>query len=65
MQIKLKTRKSAFKRIKKSKNHFVHKKANFSHLLRNKSKGHGQNVKAGIQLHSTDRLAFRKMLPYL
>lgn len=62
--MKLKTRKSAAKRIKIKKNCFSRKKANKGHLLRKKNSKVLRRLSESATIHSSDVLAFSKMLPY-
>lgn len=62
--MKLKTRKSAAKRIKVKKNCFVRKKAFKAHLLRKKNPKRLRHLSEPATIHSTDSHAFKKMLPY-
>lgn len=62
--MKLKTRKSAAKRVKMKKNCIMRKKAYKSHLLRRKDSKRLRTLSAPALVHSSDRAAFYAMLPY-
>ncbi len=63
--MKLKTRKSALKRIKnKNKKCYFHKQANRSHLLRKKNSKHLRNLSKLQLINKSDLLTFFKMTPY-
>lgn len=62
--MKLKTRKSALKRVKKKKNYLARKKAYRGHLLRRKNSKQLRRLSLNANIHSFDLLAFRKMLSY-
>lgn len=62
--MKLKTRKSAAKRIKKRKNSLSHKKAYKAHLLRRKNSKRLRRLSETVSIHSTDMKNFKYMLPY-
>jgi large subunit ribosomal protein L35 len=62
--MKLKTRKSAVKRIKSKKNFFARKKAYKAHLLRRKSTKQLRILAQPAQISSSDLRAFNLMLPY-
>jgi len=62
--MKLKTRKSASKRVKK-KNCFARKKAYKGHLLRKKNSKRLRRLSESSQIHSSDVNAFQLMLPYI
>lgn len=62
--MKLKTRKSAAKRIKKKKCCFARKKAYKGHLLRRKNSKRLRRLSEPSQIHSSDKNAFELMLPY-
>jgi large subunit ribosomal protein L35 len=64
MKLKLKTRKSAAKRIKVKKNCLNRKKAYKGHLLRKKNSKRLRTLAAPSQIHKSDSLAFSYMLPY-
>jgi len=64
MKIKLKTRKSAAKRIKCKKNVFARKKAYKGHLLRKKNSKQLRTLSQPSKVHSTDVKTFDLMLPY-
>jgi len=61
---KIKTRKSAFKRVKVKKNLFSRKKAYKGHLLRRKNSKRLRQLSQPEEIHSSDKLAFQRMLPY-
>jgi large subunit ribosomal protein L35 len=63
--MKLKTRKSASKRVKKKKNCFARKKAYKGHLLRKKNSKRLRRLSESSQIHSSDVNAFQLMLPYI
>ena len=62
--MKLKTRKSAAKRIKIKKNCFERKKAYKAHLLRRKNSKRLRRLAEVSFIHSSDHDAFKRMLPY-
>jgi len=62
--MKLKTRKSAAKRVIMKKNCISRKKAYKSHLLRRKNSKRLRTLSAPSQIHSSDVSAFYFMLPY-
>jgi len=62
--MKLKTRKSALKRIKSKKNCLARKSAYKGHLLRRKNSKRLRRLSEPNQIHSSDLNAFSKMLPY-
>jgi large subunit ribosomal protein L35 len=62
--MKLKTRKSAAKRIKKKKNCFSRKKAYKGHLLRRKNSKRLRVLSGPSQIHKADVGKFEQMLPY-
>lgn len=62
--MKLKTRKSAAKRIKSKKNYFARKKAYRAHLLRRKSTKQLRTLAQPAQINISDIRAFNLMLPY-
>lgn len=61
--MKLKTRKSALKRVKVKGNIFVRKKAYKSHLLRRKNSKHLRTLSLSVAIHPSDRKAFCRMIP--
>lgn len=62
--MKLKTRKSTFKRINKKGNLFIRKKAYKGHLLRKKSSSRLRRLTKLSEIHNSDMRAFKLMLPY-
>ena len=62
--MKLKTRKSAVKRIKTKKNCLCRKKAYKGHLLRRKNSKRLRTLSRPTQTHKTDIKTFEQMLPY-
>lgn len=62
--MKLKTRKSASKRIKIKKNCFSRKKAYRSHLLRRKNSKRLRRLSETTKIHSSDIINFSRMVPY-
>jgi len=62
--MKLKTRKSASKRVKVKKNGLARKKAFKGHLLRRKNSKRLRRLSEPSQIHSSDSLAFARMIPY-
>ena len=62
--MKLKTRKSAAKRIKKKKNYFARKKAYKGHLLRRKTTKQLRTLSQPASIHAADTTNFSLMLPY-
>jgi large subunit ribosomal protein L35 len=61
--MKLKTRKSAVKRIKRKKNCFARKKAFKGHLLRKKNSKQLRTLSQAAQIHSADKKIFALMIP--
>jgi large subunit ribosomal protein L35 len=62
--MKLKTRKSAAKRIKIKKNCLCRKKAYKGHLLRRKNSKRLRRLSEASVVHASDLGAFSVMLPY-
>ncbi len=62
--MKLKTRKSALKRVKVKKNVLTRKKAYKSHLLSHKNSKRLRSLSCVAQVHKSDLTTFEKMLPY-
>ena len=62
--MKLKTRKSALKRIKAKKNGLARKSAYKGHLLRRKNSKRLRRLCEASQIHTSDKATFTKMLPY-
>lgn len=62
--MKLKTRKSAVKRIKIKKNCLSRKKAYKGHLLRKKNSKHLRVLSQSVVIHKTDLKIFYRMIPY-
>jgi ribosomal protein L35 len=62
--MKLKTRKSALKRIKVKKNCFSRKKAYKGHLLRQKNSKRLRRLSETSKIHFSDFNAFSRMIPY-
>jgi ribosomal protein L35 len=62
--MKLKTRKSAAKRVKKKKNYFARKQAYTGHLLRRKTTKQLRTLGQPAQIHKADSSSFSRMLPY-
>jgi len=62
--MKLKTRKSAAKRVKIKKNCFSRKKAYKGHLLRRKNSKRLRRLSESSTIHKSDFLNFSLMLPY-
>jgi large subunit ribosomal protein L35 len=62
--MKLKTRKSALKRIKIKKNILERKKAYKSHLLRKKNSKHLRRLSQSVKINKADLSTFWRMLPY-
>nr|AYO28665.1 ribosomal protein L35 [Neotessella volvocina] len=60
--MKLKTRKSAAKRIRIKKNCIVRKKAYKGHLLKRKNSKRLRRLSQAAKIHSSDKLAFSLML---
>lgn len=61
--MKLKTRKSAAKRVKQKKNFFARKKAYKGHLLRRKSTKQLRTLSQPAKIHQADSRAFLLMIP--
>ena len=64
MKRKLKTRKSALKRIKVKKNCLCRKKAYKGHLLRRKNAKRLRTLSQPAQIHSSDLKTFEMMVPF-
>jgi large subunit ribosomal protein L35 len=64
MKLKLKTRKSAAKRIKVKKNCLCRKKAYKGHLLRRKNPKRLRRLSEPMMIHKSDLDNFSLMLPY-
>ena len=64
MKLKLKTRKSASKRIKVKKNCIARKKAYKGHLLRRKNSKRLRTLSQPAQISASDLNTFSIMLPY-
>jgi|TARA_B110000977_G_scaffold154172_1_gene195925 large subunit ribosomal protein L35 len=64
MKLKLKTRKSAAKRIKIKKNCLRRKKAYKGHLLRRKNSKQLRTLSAPANIHTSDIGLFAAMIPY-
>ena len=62
--MKLKTRKSAAKRVKSKKNVLARKSAYKGHLLKRKNSKRLRRLSAPVQIHVSDTKAFQLMLPY-
>lgn len=62
--MKLKTRKSAAKRVKSKKNCLCRKKAYKGHLLRRKNSKRLRTLSQPAQISSQDSRTFSLMLPY-
>jgi ribosomal protein L35 len=62
--MKLKTRKSALKRIKSKKNCLARKSAYKGHLLRRKNSKRLRRLSEPIKINSSDIKTFLYMLPY-
>jgi len=62
--MKLKTRKSALKRVKPKKNHLARKSAYKGHLLRRKNSKRLRRLAEPVQVNSSDMKTFSYMLPY-
>jgi large subunit ribosomal protein L35 len=62
--MKLKTRKSAAKRVKIKKNSFARKSAYKGHLLKRKNSKRLRRLSEPNQIHESDKKAFSAMLPY-
>jgi large subunit ribosomal protein L35 len=62
--MKLKTRKSAAKRVKIKKNCFSRKKAYKGHLLRRKNSKRLRRLSEASTIHVSDSKTFSFMLPY-
>jgi large subunit ribosomal protein L35 len=62
--MKLKTRKSAAKRVKVKKNVIARKNAYKGHLLRRKNAKRLRRLSAPSSVHISDKAAFVTMLPY-
>ncbi len=61
--MKLKTRKSAKKRVKLKKNIFVRKKAYKGHLLRKKNSKRLRELNRPAHIHFFDKKVFSLMIP--
>jgi large subunit ribosomal protein L35 len=62
--MKLKTRKSALKRVKPKKHCLARKNAYKGHLLRRKNSKRLRRLSEPNQIHSADLRTFSYMLPY-
>jgi large subunit ribosomal protein L35 len=62
--MKLKTRKSAIKRVKVKKRGFARKKAYKSHLLRKKNSKRLRKLSLSFFVHDSDSHTFSIMIPY-
>ena len=62
--MKLKTRKSAAKRVKVKKNIICRKKAYKGHLLRRKNSKRLRTLSEPAQIHTSDFNTFSVMIPY-
>jgi large subunit ribosomal protein L35 len=62
--MKLKTRKSAAKRIRVKKDFFCRKKAYKGHLLRRKNSKRLRRLSEPSVIHPSDEHSFARMLPY-
>ena len=62
--MKLKTRKSAAKRVKVKKNCLCRKKAYKGHLLRRKNPRRLRRLSEASTIHFSDFRTFSRMLPY-
>jgi ribosomal protein L35 len=62
MVLKLKTRKSAAKRVKIKKYCLCRKKAYKGHLLRKKNSKRLRTLSVSVQIHSSDLKTFSRML---
>ena len=62
--MKLRTRKSAAKRVKVKKRVLLRKKAYKSHLLGHKNSKRLRSLSSPSQIHQADIASFEKMLPY-
>ena len=63
--MKLKTHKSAAKRVKAKKNGFARKKAYKGHLLRRKNSKRLRRLSEASTVHSSDFGTFSRMLLYI
>jgi ribosomal protein L35 len=61
--MKLKTRKSAAKRVKSKKNGSARKSAYKGHLLKTKNSKRLRRLSAPVQIHESDSKNFELMLP--
>lgn len=64
MKLKLRTRKSASKRVKVKKTHFARKKAYKGHLLRRKTTKQLRTLSQPSKIHESDTKNFSLMVPY-
>ena len=62
--MKLKTRKSASKRVKIKKNSLERKKAYKSHLLRKKNSKRLRRLSESVKIHKSDFSSYSLLLPY-
>jgi ribosomal protein L35 len=65
MKLKLKTRKSAAKRVKVKKNCICRKKAYRGHFLRRKNSKRLRRLSEAASVHDSDFKTFTKMLLYI
>lgn len=63
--MKLKTRKSAAKRVKVKKNYLARKQAYKGHLLRRKTTKQLRSLSQPSKIHQADTHSFSIMLPYI
>jgi len=62
--MKLKTRKSALKRVNSKKYYFARKKSFKAHLLKQKNSKRLRRLSNNTKIHSSDLNQFYRMLPY-
>ena len=65
MKVKLKTRRGAAKRFKKTANGFKHKQAYKRHILTKKSPKRIRQLRPLTMVHDSDVASVRRMLPYI
>lgn len=65
MRLKIKTRKSAAKRVNVKKRVIERKASSLGHLRRKKNAKRKRALKAAKSIHANDASAFKYLLPYL
>lgn len=65
MKVKMKTKRGAAKRFKKTATGFKHKQAFKSHILTKKSAKRIRQLRGLKMVHKSDEAAIRRMCPYI